>query len=82
MAPLFRMTTLWPHRSPTKKIVGPASYLFGFPKDFVDGLNDFVQLFPIIHTNLQANATPFWVLPKARPVKSAFSAVPRPGVVP
>ena len=52
MAPLFRMTTLWPHRPPTKKIVGPASYLFGFPKDFVDGLNDFVQLFPIIHANL------------------------------
>jgi hypothetical protein len=46
------MTTLRPHRSPTKKIVSPASYLFGFPEDFVDGLNDFVQLFPIIHTNL------------------------------
>ena len=48
---MFRMTTLWPHGSPTKKIVGPSSYLLGFPKDFVDGLNDFVQLFPIIHPN-------------------------------
>jgi hypothetical protein len=43
------MPTLRPHRPPTQEIVGPSSYLFGFPKDFVDGLNDSVQLFPIIH---------------------------------
>ena len=52
MAPVFRMATLWPDRAATKKSVGPSSYLFGFPKNFVDSLNDSVQLVAIIHTNV------------------------------
>ena len=51
MSPVFRMTTLWPHRAIAEEIVRPSPDLFGFPQYFVDGLNDSVQLLPIFHTD-------------------------------
>lgn len=51
MSPVFRMTTLWPHRAVAEKIVRSSPDLLGFPQNIVDGLNDSVQLLPIFHTD-------------------------------
>lgn len=51
MSPVFRMTTLWPHRAVAEQVVRMPPDLFGFPQNFVDGLNDLVQFLPIFHTD-------------------------------
>ena len=51
MSPVFRMTTFGPDGALAKEIVGAAAYLLRFAKDFVDGFDDSVQVFPIVHTD-------------------------------